>query len=62
MKGATSSVDDVLESAVNEIMYKDTLYKYNSGGDPEIIPELTYEDYVSFYKEHYTPQNALTFF
>ena len=62
MKGATSSVDDVLESAVNEIMYKDTIYKYNSGGDPEVIPELTYEDYVSFYKEHYTPQNALTFF
>lgn len=62
MKGATSSVDDVLESAVNEIMYKDTIYKYNSGGDPEVIPELTYEDYVAFYKEHYTPQNALTFF
>ena len=62
MKGATSSVDDVLESTVNEIMYKDTIYRHNSGGDPEVIPELTYEDYVSFYKEHYTPQNALTFF
>ena len=62
MKGATSSVDDVLESAVNEIMYKDTFYRHNSGGDPEVIPTLTYENYVSFYKEHYTPQNALTFF
>lgn len=62
MKGATSSVDDALESAVNEIMYKDTIYRHNSGGDPEVIPTLTYEDYVAFYKEHYTPQNALTFF
>ena len=62
MKGATSSVDDVLESAVNEIMYKDTFYRHNSGGDPEVIPTLTYDNYVAFYKEHYTPQNALTFF
>lgn len=62
MKGATSSVDDVLESAVNEIMYKDTIYRHNSGGDPEIIPSLTYEEYKRFYKEHYTPQNAITFF
>ena len=29
-------------------MYKDTFYRFNSGGDPEVIPSLTYEDYVSF--------------
>ena len=25
-------------------------------------PSLTYEEYRRFYKEHYTPQNAITFF
>ena len=62
MKGAMSSVDEVLTQATLEAMYKDTFYKNNSGGDPDVIPELTYEDYKAFYKKHYTPQNAMTYF
>lgn len=62
MKGAMSSVDEVLVQSTLEAMYKDTFYKYNSGGDPEVIPSLTYEAYKAFYKKHYTPQNAMTYF
>lgn len=62
MKGAMSSSDEILNQTVMEAMYKDTSYKYNAGGDPEIIPTLTYEEYKKYYYEHYTPENALTYF
>lgn len=62
MKGAMSSVDEVLVQATLQAMYKDTFYKNNSGGDPDVIPSLTYEAYKAFYKKHYTPQNAMTYF
>jgi Zn-dependent M16 (insulinase) family peptidase len=62
MKGAMSSVNDVLEHAALKAMYKDSFYSVNSGGDPDVIPSLTYEQYKAFYKKHYTPGNALTYF
>ena len=62
MKGAMSSVDEVLVQSTLEAMYKDTFYRFNSGGDPEVIPTLTYQAYKDFYHKHYTPQNALTYF
>ena len=62
MKGAMSSVDECLTQATLEAMYKDTCYRHNSGGDPDVIPNLTYEAYKDFYHRHYTPQNALTYF
>ena len=62
MKGATSSVGDILYQATMEQMYKDTSYRFNAGGDPLYIPDLSYEMYKDFYHKHYTPENALTFF
>ncbi len=62
MKGAMSSVDEVLVQTTLESMYRDTFYRFNSGGDPDVIPSLTYEAYKDFYKRHYTPQNAMTYF
>ena len=62
MKGAMSSVDEVLVQATLKAMYKDTFYRHNSGGDPDIIPTLSYEAYQDFYRRHYTPQNAMTYF
>lgn len=59
MKGATSGVDEQLNYATRDIMFKDTPYHFNSGGDPEYIPSLTYEQYCEFYKTHYVPSNAL---
>ena len=62
MKGDMSSVDEVLVQTTLEAMYKDTFYRFNSGGDPEVIPSLTYQAYKDFYHRHYTPQNAMTYF
>ena len=62
MKGAMSSVDEILVQSTLEAMYKDTFYRHNSGGDPDVIPTLTYEAYKDFYHRHYTPQNAMTYF
>ena len=62
MKGAMSSVDEVLVQATLQAMYKDTFYRHNSGGDPDVIPTLTYQAYKDFYHRHYTPQNAMTYF
>ena len=62
MKGAMSSVDEVLVQSTLEAMYKDSFYRFNSGGDPDVIPTLTYQAYKDFYHKHYTPQNAMTYF
>ncbi|MDF3030891.1 MAG: Peptidase associated domain protein [Moraxellaceae bacterium] len=59
MKGAMSSVSSVLWEALNEHLFPTTTYHYNSGGDPAVIPDLTYEQLVAFYKEHYHPSNAV---
>ena len=62
MKGAMSSVGRILNEATKSEFFKDSTYHYNSGGDPDVIPTLTYEQYKEFYHKHYTPENALTFF
>ena len=62
MKGAMSSVDRVLYQAMNEAFFPDTTYQWNSGGEPDYIPDLTYQQYCDFYHKHYTPQNAMTVF
>ncbi len=62
MKGAMSSVDEVLVQSTLEAMYKDTFYRFNSGGEPDDIVKLTYQQYKDFYHKHYTPQNAFTYF
>lgn len=59
MKGAMSSVNSVLWDVINKHLFPTTTYHYNSGGDPEAIPDLRYEDLVAFYKEHYHPSNAV---
>ena len=58
MKGAYSSPDEVLETAVMETLFPDNAYSKNSGGNPEHIPELTYEQYLEFYHKYYHPVNS----
>ena len=58
MKGAFSSPDEVEDLCVREALYPDSPYGIESGGDPEVIPELTYENYVAFHKRFYHPSNS----
>lgn len=58
MKGAFSNTDDVLSREVLNGLFPDTTYSVESGGDPEVIPELTYEDYLDFHRTYYHPSNS----
>jgi len=58
MKGAFSSADDVLSRQILNSLFPDTCYANESGGDPECIPDLTYEAYLNFHRRYYHPSNS----
>lgn len=58
MKGAFSSTDDVVEREIMNSLYPDVTYGLESGGDPEVIPELTYEEFLAFHQKFYHPSNS----
>ncbi len=58
MRGAMSSADDQVYNLVGEFLYPDTTYKHNSGGNPYEIPNLSYEDFLDFHRNHYHPSNS----
>ena len=58
MKGAFSSPDDVLDREVLNSLFPDTAYGTESGGDPEVIPSLTYEAFLDFHRRYYHPSNS----
>ncbi len=58
MKGAFSSPDGVLEREILSSLYPDTSYAFESGGNPENIPELTYGQFLAFHQKYYHPCNS----
>ncbi len=58
MKGAFSSPLEVLQRNIQLSLYPDTPYAYESGGDPDQIPELTYEKFIELYNMYYHPSNS----
>lgn len=61
MKGVYSSPDSLMYKALQENLYPDTPYACDSGGDPEAIPALTYEQFREFHSIFYSPTNARIF-
>ena len=61
MKGAFSSPDTLLEREVTRHLFPDTCFRYVAGGDPEHIPELTYEAFAAAHSRLYHPSNAYIF-
>ncbi len=59
MKGAMSSPVSVLWQEVSKHLYPTSTYHYNSGGEPEDIPDLSYQQLKDFHKTHYHPSNAI---
>jgi Zn-dependent M16 (insulinase) family peptidase len=59
MKGAMSPPVSVLWQTLTKHLFPATTYHYNSGGDPECIPDLSYQGLKDFYKTHYHPSNAV---
>ena len=58
MKGAMSEVDSVADETMTGLLFPDSCYGFNSGGDPENIPDLTYDSFIEQYKRYYHPSNA----
>ncbi len=58
MKGAFSSPEGVLDRVIINELFPDTCYANESGGDPEFIPDLTYEQFIDFHKKYYHPSNS----
>ncbi|WP_027624167.1 insulinase family protein [Clostridium lundense] len=61
MKGAYSSPESILMRKISESLFPDTTYGVESGGDPEVIPELSYEEFIDFHKRYYHPSNSYIF-
>ena len=59
MKGAMSSPNSQLWQHLHSSLFPDTNYRFNSGGDPVEIPNLTYAQLKSFHKKYYSPANAV---
>ena len=62
MKGVYSSPDSLLYRAAQQSLFPDTTYGLDSGGDPRVIPQLTYEQFKRFHATYYHPSNAHVFF
>ncbi|GKX30999.1 peptidase [Vallitalea longa] len=58
MKGAFSSPEQVLFRKIQQSLMPDTPYAYESGGDPDYIPNLTEEGFLDFHKKYYHPSNS----
>ncbi|MDZ4199779.1 MAG: insulinase family protein [Kiritimatiellia bacterium] len=62
MKGVYSSPDSLLGELSQQALFPDTLYGLDSGGDPDVIPSLTFEQFFAFHQRYYHPSNARFFF
>lgn len=61
MKGAYTSPDEVIRDQLNRLLFPDACYGCDSGGDPDHIPELTYENYLANHRRFYHPSNSYIF-
>lgn len=62
MKGVYSSPDSVLAEHSQQSLFPDMTYGLDSGGNPEVIPQLTYKAFKAFHESHYHPSNTRFFF
>lgn len=58
MKGVYSSLDKVMMYELFAQMFPDNSYRFVSGGNPDIIPELSYDKFVETYRKYYCASNC----
>jgi len=61
MKGAFSDPESLIDRYLSHALFPDTVYGHESGGDPERIPDLTYEEFLAFHRKYYHPANSRLF-
>lgn len=58
MKGAFSSPESVLDRYTRNVLFPDNCYHHESGGAPDVIPTLSYEEFLEFHRKYYHPSNS----
>ncbi len=61
MKGDYSSFDSVVSESSYCSLYETGPLRFDAGGDPAHIPELTYEQFRAFHETYYHPSNCRIF-
>jgi len=61
MKGAYSSLETYAGLWSVKAIMPDTPYGFESGGDPQVIPQLTLEGLKKFHRSRYSPANCKIF-
>ncbi len=61
MKGAFADADQLLNHQMNQLLFPDNCYQYESGGDPARIPDLSYEEFLDSHRRFYAPSNGYVF-
>ncbi len=58
MKGALATPGEAIHRAIGKTLFPGLPYEHVSGGDPQHIPDLTWERLRAFHAQHYHPSNA----
>ena len=62
MQGAFSTPEQLLDRNIQTALFPGHPYGYDSGGIPEEIPSLGYEEFLDFHRRHYHPSNSYIFY
>lgn len=62
MRGEYSSPDTIIDFKVKDALFEGLGYGNDSGGHPDYIKDLTYEQLKQFHKEYYSPTNSIIYF
>ena len=61
MKGAFSSPDSIKARLLMHSLFPNNCYGCESGGDPDHITDLSYEQFCAAHKRYYSPSNSYIF-
>ncbi len=59
MQGNDNQPDYIMWMQNEKQLFPDLFFRFNSGGDPAYIPDLTYEQFKETYRRFYSPANAV---
>ena len=60
--GVYSSPDSLLTRECQRSLFPDNTYSVDSGGDPQVIPDLSFEQFRDFHSKYYHPANSRIYF
>ena len=58
MKGVYSASENLVSDAMVFALHENSSYGVDSGGDPKLIPSLSYEEFKDYHKKYYHPSNS----